>query len=93
MVGPAAQAHFGPEAPEAPAWSRGGDAASGEAQLGEPREGIRGALRQGFLEGSNVDPVVELVNLIKTQRAFELNSQSIQAADEVLQTVGQLRRF
>jgi flagellar basal-body rod protein FlgG len=68
-------------------------AASGEAQLGEPREGIRGALRQGFLEGSNVDPVVELVNLIKTQRAFELNSQSIQAADEVLQTVGQLRRF
>jgi len=68
-------------------------AASGEAQLGEPRQGGRGALRQGFLEGSNVDPVVELVNLIKTQRAFELNSQSIQAADEVLQTVGQLRRF
>jgi flagellar basal-body rod protein FlgG len=68
-------------------------AASGEVQLGEPLEGGRGALRQGFLEGSNVDPVLELVNLIKTQRAFEFNSQSIQAADEVLQNVGQLRRF
>jgi flagellar basal-body rod protein FlgG len=68
-------------------------AASGEAQLGDPLEGGRGGLKQGFLEGSNVDPVEELVSLIKTQRAFELNSQSIQAADEVLQTVGQLRRF
>ena len=48
---------------------------------------------QGFLEGSNVDPVKELVNLIRTQRAFEMNSQSIQAADEALQTIGQLRRF
>ena len=67
--------------------------ASGEAQLGEPREGGRGAIRQGFLEASNVDPVTELVNLIKTQRAFELNSQSIQAADEVLQTASQLRRL
>jgi flagellar basal-body rod protein FlgG len=50
-------------------------------------------LRQGFLEGSNVDPVTELVNLIKTQRAFEFNSQSIQAADEALQTIGRLRPF
>jgi flagellar basal-body rod protein FlgG len=68
-------------------------AASGEAQTGDPLEDGRGAIRQGALEGSNVDPVVELVNLIKTQRAFELNSQSIQAADEALQTVGRLRRF
>ena len=68
-------------------------AASGEAVLGEPREGGRGSLQQGFLEGSNVDPVLELVDLIRTQRAFELNSQSIQAADEVLQTVGRLRQF
>ncbi len=68
-------------------------AASGEAQLGTPTEGGRGRVIQGFLEGSNVDPVTELVNLIKTQRAFELNSQSIQAADEVLQTVGRLRSF
>jgi flagellar basal-body rod protein FlgG len=68
-------------------------AASGEPAIGEPLEGGRGALRQGFLEGSNVDPVVELVNLIRTQRAFELNSQSIQAADEALQTVSRMRRF
>jgi flagellar basal-body rod protein FlgG len=68
-------------------------AASGEAQVGDPLEDNRGGVLQGFLEGSNVDPVVELVNLIKTQRAFELNSQSIQAADEALQTIGRLRRF
>ncbi len=68
-------------------------AASGEAQVGQPAEGGRGRLKQGVLEGSNVDPVTELVGLIKTQRAFELNSQSIQAADEVLQTVGRLRSF
>jgi flagellar basal-body rod protein FlgG len=68
-------------------------AASGEAQLGTPTEGRRGSLIQGVLEGSNVDAVKELVSLIKTQRAFEMNSQSIQAADEVLQTVGRLRNF
>lgn len=68
-------------------------AASGEAVLGDPLEDGRGGVRQGALEGSNVDPVVELINLIKTQRAFELNSQSIQAADEALQTIGRLRRF
>jgi flagellar basal-body rod protein FlgG len=68
-------------------------AASGEPSLGEPQTDGRGTLRQGFLEGSNVDPVTELVNLIKTQRAFELNSQSIQAADEALQTITNLRRY
>lgn len=68
-------------------------AASGQASTGEPGQDNRGLIRQGFLEASNVDPVVELVNLIRTQRAFELNSQSIQAADEILQTVGNLRRF
>ncbi len=67
--------------------------ASGEPAVGDPLDGGRGAIRQGFLEGSNVDPVVELVNLIRTQRAFEMNSQSIQAADEALQTIGRLRRF
>jgi flagellar basal-body rod protein FlgG len=45
------------------------------------------------LEGSNVDPVRELIDLIQTQRAFELNSQSIQAADESLQVVSNLRRL
>ena len=67
--------------------------ASGQPNAGNPGEENRGTLLQGALEGSNVDPVTELVNLIRTQRAFELNSQSIQAADEALQTIGQLRRF
>lgn len=50
-------------------------------------------IMQGFLEASNVDPVKELVTLIKTQRSFELNSQSIQTADQALQTIANLRRF
>jgi len=51
-----------------------------------------GDLRQGFLEGSNVEPVRELVDLIFTQRGFEMNSQSIQSANESLQVVTNLRR-
>jgi flagellar basal-body rod protein FlgG len=41
---------------------------------------------------SNVDPVRELIDLITTQRAFEMNSQSIQSADETLRVVSALRR-
>jgi flagellar basal-body rod protein FlgG len=58
-----------------------------------PGEDGAGKTFQGFLEGSNADPVKELVTLIKTQRSFELNSQSIQTADQALQTIGNLRRF
>ncbi len=68
-------------------------AASGDPTVGDPGEAGRGLLRQGFLEGSNVDPVTELVALIRTQRAFEFNSQAFQAADEALKTIGNLRRF
>jgi flagellar basal-body rod protein FlgG len=68
-------------------------AASGTALLSAPGEDSAGIIRQNFLEGSNVDPVRELVTLIKTQRSFELNSQSIQTADQALQTVANLRRF
>ena len=68
-------------------------AASGDPIEGDPGENGTGTILQGFLEASNVDPVKELVTLIKTQRAFELNSQSIQTADQALQTVGNLRRF
>lgn len=66
--------------------------ASGPPLNGEPGQAGLGILQQGFLENSNVDPTLELIQLIKTQRAFEMNSQSIRAADEVLQTVTQLRR-
>ncbi|HVS72421.1 MAG TPA: flagellar basal-body rod protein FlgG [Phycisphaerae bacterium] len=65
--------------------------ASGPVQLGAPGANGTGYLKQGFTENSNVDPVTELVNLIKTQRTFELNSQSIQAADQMLQQVNNLR--
>ncbi|MCS7033965.1 MAG: flagellar hook-basal body complex protein, partial [Phycisphaerae bacterium] len=67
--------------------------ASGEPIETRPTEEGAGRTLQGFLEGSNVDPVKELVTLIKTQRAFELNSQSVQTADQALQTIGNLRRF
>ena len=67
--------------------------ASGEPIESNPGEDGAGVILQGFLESSNVDPVKELVTLIKTQRAFELNSQSIQTADQALQTIGNLRRF
>jgi flagellar basal-body rod protein FlgG len=67
--------------------------ASGEPVTANPGRDGAGQILQGFLEGSNVDPVKELVTLIKTQRAFELNSQSIQTADQALQTIGNLRRF
>lgn len=66
--------------------------ASGPAVTGNPGQNGTGSIRSGFLEGSNVDPVKELVTLIKTQRAFELNSQSIQTADQALQTIANLRR-
>ncbi len=67
--------------------------ASGPPIEGQPQEGAFGAIRHKFLESSNVDPVTELVNLIKTQRNFEFNSQSIQAADEALQVIANLRSF
>ena len=67
-------------------------AASGPPIQGTPGEGGFGTVLQGHLENSNVNPVTELVGLIRTQRAFEMNSQSIEAADEVMQTVGQLGR-
>lgn len=67
--------------------------ASGTPVTGPPQDDGLGAIIQGALEMSNVDPVRELIDLITTQRAFELNSQSIQSADESLQIVSNLRRF
>ncbi|MEX2318035.1 MAG: flagellar basal-body rod protein FlgG [Pirellulales bacterium] len=66
--------------------------ASGTAQTGNPGEQGFGGIRQGFLEASNVEPVTELIDLITTQRAFELNSQVVQAGDQVMQIVANLRR-
>jgi flagellar basal-body rod protein FlgG len=67
--------------------------ASGPVQIGDPAEQGFGNIRQGFLEASNVEPVTELIDLITTQRAFELNSQVVQAGDQIMQIVANLRRL
>ncbi len=64
-------------------------AASGAANLGIAGADGRGNIRQGSLEGSNVNVVEELVDMIETQRAYEVNSKMIKATDEMLQFVNQ----
>ena len=64
-------------------------AASGTPQVGTPGLDGRGSLRQGSLEGSNVNVVQELVDMIETQRAYEVNSKMIQATDEMLRNANQ----
>jgi len=66
--------------------------ASGEPITGNPTENGLGEILQGAIELSNVDPVRELVELIQTQRHFELNSQAVRSADETLQLISHLRR-
>ena len=61
--------------------------ASGEAVVGVPGDAGYGTLKQGYLESSNVDPVKEISDLISAQRAYEMNSKVIQAADEMAGTV------
>jgi len=70
----------------------GESAASGPPVTSEPGEGGAGLIQSGFLEASNVDPTLELIRMIRTQRAFEMNSQSIRTADETLRAVAQLRQ-
>jgi flagellar basal-body rod protein FlgG len=62
-------------------------AASGPAQTSTPGLNGLGALQQGFLEGSNVNVVEELVTMIETQRAYEMNSKAISTTDQMLQYV------
>lgn len=64
-------------------------AASGPAQIGVAGLEGRGNIRQGMLEGSNVNIVEELVDMIETQRAYEINSKMISAVDEMLQNANQ----
>ncbi len=67
--------------------------ASGVALPSTPGQDGLGVIRQGSLEAANVEPVKELIDLITTQRGFELNSQAIQAGDQILQQIANLRRF
>ena len=65
-------------------------AASGTPSTGAPGTDGRGGLMQGYVEGSNVNVVEELVAMIATQRAYELNSKAIQTTDQMLARLGQL---
>jgi flagellar basal-body rod protein FlgG len=65
-------------------------ASSGAPQQGTPASTNLGSLSQGFVETSNVNVVQELVTMIQTQRAYELNSKAIQTSDQMLQKLGQL---
>jgi flagellar basal-body rod protein FlgG len=66
--------------------------ASGAPITANPEQNGAGMVLQNYLESSNVDPVNELVSLIKTQQSFELNSQAIQTADQALQTIANLKK-
>jgi flagellar basal-body rod protein FlgG len=64
--------------------------ASGAPQDGQPNLNGYGNLQQGNLEQSNVDAVTEMSNLISAQRAYEMNSKVITAADQMLQTTSNM---
>jgi flagellar basal-body rod protein FlgG len=65
-------------------------AASGAPQVGNPGTNALGNIKQGFVEGSNVNVVEELVQMITTQRAYELNSKAVQTSDQMLQRLSQI---
>jgi flagellar basal-body rod protein FlgG len=66
--------------------------ASGPAEQGDPAQNGFGQLQQGYLELSNVSVVEEMVNLILAQRAYEVNSKAVQAADEMMQESNNLQK-
>ncbi len=67
-------------------------AASGTPEAGKPGEQGFGRTIQGYVEASNVNIVEEMVNLIVAQRAYEINSKSIQTSDEMLQNIANMKR-
>ena len=68
----------------------GETAASGTPSSASPGNSGLGSLQQGFVETSNVNVVEELVSMIQTQRAYELNSKAISTSDQMLQRLAQL---
>jgi flagellar basal-body rod protein FlgG len=65
---------------------------SGEPQYGEMNTEGMGTVLQGHLEMSNVDLVSEISNLIMAQRAYQLNARVLQAGDQIMETINNLRR-
>jgi flagellar basal-body rod protein FlgG len=66
--------------------------ASGSAETGNPAEAGFGGIQQGFIETSNVNIVEEMVNMIQAQRAYEINSKSIQTSDDMLEKANGIKR-
>ena len=66
-------------------------AASGIPQQGQPGQNGLGTVAQGQIEMSNVNIVDEMVGMITTQRAYETNSKVIQASDQMLQAINNMR--
>jgi len=67
-------------------------AASGSPETGNPGEQGYGSTVQGYVESSNVNIVEEMVNLIVAQRAYEINSKSVQTSDEMMQNINNMKR-
>ena len=65
-------------------------ASSGTPNVAAPGADGTGSLAQGFVESSNVNVVEELIGMIQTQRAYELNSKAISTSDQMLQRLAQL---
>ncbi|HEX7233791.1 MAG TPA: flagellar basal body rod C-terminal domain-containing protein, partial [Nitrosospira sp.] len=63
---------------------------SGPPNINTPGIDGAGVLNQGYVETSNVNVVEELVNMIQTQRAYEINSKAIQTSDQMLQRLSQM---
>jgi flagellar basal-body rod protein FlgG len=66
--------------------------ASGDPTIGHPQDAGFGSLQQGMVEQSNVDMVQSMTSLVLAQRAYQLNARVLQAADEILDTINNLRR-
>jgi flagellar basal-body rod protein FlgG len=66
--------------------------ASGEPTLGKANENGAGSIVQGSLEGANVDMVDAMSSLMMAQRAYQLNARVLQAADQILDTINNLRQ-
>lgn len=66
-------------------------AASGPPSLSQPGQPGYGAIMQGYVEASNVDPVTEITSLITAQRAYEMNSKVVTTADQMLSTTNQMK--
>lgn len=65
---------------------------SGEAAIGRPGDAGYGKLQQGYLEMANVELIDEMTNLVMAQRAYQLNARVLQASDQLLETINNLRR-